>query len=122
MAASNSRAAEDQPTMSSSGDLALYELQRPTAEPFLRMFRLTNTALDFLISDITFGCAAEALKDCRYTQALGLLDDLGMLNSWGHRPEQRLTGASQHRFVHSLQRAGCNAGRIGSFEQPMTLG
>jgi hypothetical protein len=91
MAASNSRAAEDQPAMSSSGDLALYELQRPTVEPFLRMFRLTNTALDFLISDITFGCAiAEALKDCGYTQTLGLLDDLGMLNSWGHRPEQRL--------------------------------
>jgi hypothetical protein len=55
------------------------------------MFRLTNTAPDFLISDITFGRGiAEAVKDCRYTQALGLLDDLGMLNSWVHRPEQRL--------------------------------
>jgi hypothetical protein len=44
------------------------------------MFRLTNAALDFLISDLTFGCAiAEEPKDCRYVQALGLLDGLGML-------------------------------------------
>jgi hypothetical protein len=79
--------------MSSSGDLALYELQRPIVEPFLRMFRLTNAALDFLISDLTFGCAiAEELRDCRYTQALGLLDGLGTLNSWGHQPEQRPLG------------------------------
>jgi hypothetical protein len=74
--------------MSSSGDVALYELQRPIVEPFLRMFRLTNAAHDFLISDLTFGCAiAEELKDCTYTQALGLLDGLGTLNSWGHLPE-----------------------------------
>jgi hypothetical protein len=42
------------------------------------------------ISVLTFGCAiAEELKDCDYTQFLGLLDGLGVLNSWGHQPEQR---------------------------------
>jgi hypothetical protein len=41
------------------------------------------------ISVLTFGCAiAEELKDCRYAQFLGLLDGLGVLNSWGHNPEQ----------------------------------
>jgi hypothetical protein len=41
------------------------------------------------ISVLTFGCAiAEELKDCRYAQFLGLLDGLGVLNSWGHKPEQ----------------------------------
>ena len=30
------------------GDLALYELQKPMVEPLLRIFRLTNTALDVL--------------------------------------------------------------------------
>jgi hypothetical protein len=42
--------------------------------------RLTNTTPDFLISNLTFGCAiVEELKDCRCAQALGLRDGLGML-------------------------------------------
>jgi hypothetical protein len=35
-----------------SGDLALYELQRPLVEPLLRMFRFCNTGLDFLFYDV----------------------------------------------------------------------
>jgi hypothetical protein len=35
-----------------SGDLALFELQKPLVEPLLRMFRLTNTALDVLFYDV----------------------------------------------------------------------
>lgn len=42
--------AEDQ--TSSSGDLALFERQKPIVEPILRVFRLTNTALDFLFDDV----------------------------------------------------------------------
>jgi hypothetical protein len=34
------------------GDLALYELQKPLVEPLLRMFRMTNTALDMLFYDV----------------------------------------------------------------------
>ena len=45
---------------------------------------------------LTFGCAiAEELKHCTYTQFLGVLDGLGVLNSWGHQPERHvLVGAS----------------------------
>ena len=35
-----------------SDNLALYELQRPFVEPLLRLFRLTNTALDTLFYDV----------------------------------------------------------------------
>jgi hypothetical protein len=35
-----------------SGDLALYELQRPLVEPLLQMFRFCNTGLDFLFYDV----------------------------------------------------------------------
>jgi hypothetical protein len=39
---------------------------------------------------VTFGCAiAEELKHCGYAQFLGVLDSLGVLNSWGHQPEER---------------------------------
>jgi hypothetical protein len=53
------------------------------------------------ISVLTFGCAiAEELKDCTYTQYLGLLDGLGLLNSWGHRPEERpLAHHSTNSFI-----------------------
>jgi len=36
----------------STGDLAMYELQKPFVEPMLRMCRLTNTALDVLFYDV----------------------------------------------------------------------
>jgi hypothetical protein len=53
------------------------------------------------ISVVTFGCAiAEELKDGDYTQFLGLLDGLGVLNSWGHQPEQRpLAHHSTNSFI-----------------------
>jgi hypothetical protein len=35
-----------------SGYLALYELQKPFVEPMLRLYRLTNTALDALFYDV----------------------------------------------------------------------
>src|ERR1700730_17307199 len=35
-----------------SDNLALYELQKPFVEPLLRLFRLTNTALDALCYDV----------------------------------------------------------------------
>jgi hypothetical protein len=42
------------------------------------------------ISIVTLGCAiAEELQHCGYAQFLGVLDGLGMLNSWGHQPEER---------------------------------
>jgi hypothetical protein len=44
--------AEDRPETAVSGDLAMYELQKPMVEPLLRMFRATNTALDFLFYDV----------------------------------------------------------------------
>jgi hypothetical protein len=40
------------PTADWGGDLALYELQKPLVEPLLRMFRMTNTALDVLFYDV----------------------------------------------------------------------
>src|ERR1700694_5935958 len=36
----------------STGNLALYELQKPFVEPMLRLCRLTNTALDALFYDV----------------------------------------------------------------------
>jgi hypothetical protein len=42
------------------------------------------------ISVMTFGCAiAEELGHRSYDQFLGLLDTLGVLNSWGHQAERR---------------------------------
>jgi hypothetical protein len=42
------------------------------------------------ISIVTLGCAiAEELQHCGYAQFLGVLDGLGVLNSWGHQPEER---------------------------------
>jgi hypothetical protein len=53
------------------------------------------------ISVATFGCAiAEELKHCGYAQFLGMLDGLGVLNSWGHQPEQRsLAHHSTNSFI-----------------------
>jgi len=50
---------------------------------------------------ITFGCAiAEELAHCGYAQFLGVLDGLGVLNSWGHQPEQRpLAHHSTNSFI-----------------------
>src|SRR4030081_3105628 len=36
-----------------SGNLTLYELQKPFVEPMLRLCRLTNTALDVLFYDVS---------------------------------------------------------------------
>jgi hypothetical protein len=52
----HSSTADDPAAM--SGDLALFELQKPMVEPFLRMFRLTNTALDVLFYDVGAFAAA----------------------------------------------------------------
>ena len=49
--------ADDRQT-TASGGLALYELQRPLVEPFLRMFRMANTALDVLFYDVGAFAAA----------------------------------------------------------------
>src|SRR5438105_529238 len=39
---------------------------------------------------LTFGCViAEERTHDSYAQFLGLLDGLGVLNSWGHQPEKR---------------------------------
>jgi hypothetical protein len=40
------------PASLSPQNLAMYELQKPFVEPMLRMFRLTNTALDVLFYDV----------------------------------------------------------------------
>jgi len=40
------------PSPAASGNLALYELQKPFVEPMLRLCRLTNTALDALFYDV----------------------------------------------------------------------
>jgi len=45
-------AAGDRLATMPSGDLALYELQKPLIEPLLRLFRFTNTALDMLFYDV----------------------------------------------------------------------
>ena len=43
------------------------------------------------LSVLTFGCViTEELEQRNYAQYLGLFDPLGILNSWGHRPEKRL--------------------------------
>jgi len=43
------------------------------------------------LSVLTFGCVVtEELEHRNYAQYLGLFDPLGILNSWGHRPEKRL--------------------------------
>jgi hypothetical protein len=54
----HSPTAEGPPEATGSGDLALYELQKPLVEPLLRMFRATNTALDFLFYDVGAFAAA----------------------------------------------------------------
>jgi hypothetical protein len=42
----------------------------------------------------------ELLKHCGYAQFLGMLDGLGVLNSWGHQPEQRpLAHHSTNSFI-----------------------
>src|SRR5438552_1454360 len=46
----------------SSGDLAIFELQKPFVEPMLRMCRLTNTALDILFYDVGVLTAALLAK------------------------------------------------------------
>jgi hypothetical protein len=53
------------------------------------------------IAVATFGCTiAEELKQCGYAQFLGILDGLGVLNSWGHQPEQRpLAHHSTNSFI-----------------------
>jgi hypothetical protein len=53
------------------------------------------------LSVVTFGCAiAEELEHCGYNQFLGILDGLGVLNSWGHQPEQRpLAHHSTNSFI-----------------------
>jgi hypothetical protein len=53
------------------------------------------------IAVATFGCTiAEELKQCGYAQFLGILDGLGVLNSWGHQPEQRpLAHYSTNSFI-----------------------
>jgi hypothetical protein len=50
---------------------------------------------------VTFGCAiAEELKHCGYAQFLGVLDGLGVLNSWGHQAEERpLAHHSTNSFI-----------------------
>jgi hypothetical protein len=41
------------------------------------------------ISVLTLGCAiAEEFTHCGYAQFLGILDGLGLINSWGHLPER----------------------------------
>jgi hypothetical protein len=40
------------PATMSPQNLAMYELQKPFVEPMLRMFRLTNTALDVIFYDV----------------------------------------------------------------------
>jgi hypothetical protein len=57
----HSPTADDRPEAAGGGDLALYELQKPLVEPLLRMFRMTNTALDILFYDVG-AFAAEMLK------------------------------------------------------------
>jgi len=43
------------------------------------------------LSILTFGCVvAEELQHREYAQYLGVFDPLGILNSWGHRPETQL--------------------------------
>jgi hypothetical protein len=53
------------------------------------------------ISIVTLGCAiAEELQLCGYAQFLGVLDGLGVLNSWGHQPEERpLAHHSTNSFI-----------------------
>jgi hypothetical protein len=53
------------------------------------------------VAVVTFGCAiAEELAHGGYRQFLGVLDGLGVLNSWGHRPEQRpLAHHSTNSFI-----------------------
>src|SRR5258708_21891681 len=53
------------------------------------------------IAIVTLGCAiAEELQHCGYAQFLGVLDGLGVLNSWGHQPEQRpLAHHSTNSFI-----------------------
>jgi hypothetical protein len=53
------------------------------------------------ISVLTFGCAiAQELKDGDYTQFLGVLDGVGVLNSWGLQPGQRpLAHHSTNSFI-----------------------
>jgi hypothetical protein len=53
------------------------------------------------ITVVTFGYAiVEELKHCGYAQFLGVLDGLGVLNLWGHQPEQRpLAHHSTNSFI-----------------------
>src|SRR2546430_1228424 len=53
------------PPALSTGDLALFELQRPFVEPLLRMLRFTNTGFDTLFYDVGVLTAALSARGTR---------------------------------------------------------
>jgi hypothetical protein len=96
----------DDPQTTGGGALSLFELQRPLVEPFLRMFRMTNTALDVLFYDVGAFAAAMFARG----SIVDTGSDTGMGGNSSADRNPLLTHLDLGAFVHSVQPAGRGTG------------